>query len=117
MRSISLGVSPSNDHELLAIEALRLNPDSAIARCLWSVGSLGDDAFQTQHAGVLTETRTVTRHMLVVPQPSALLLEQPLEPLLALDARQLCPALSIEKQKIEGEEHELICPAFIHCRL
>jgi hypothetical protein len=26
-------------------------------------------------------------------------------------------ALSIEKQKIEGEEHELIRPAFIHCRL
>jgi hypothetical protein len=26
-------------------------------------------------------------------------------------------ALPIEKQKIEGEEHELIRPAFIHCRL
>src|SRR3977135_4509842 len=29
----------------------------------------GDDAFQTQLAGVLTETRAVTSHMLVVPQP------------------------------------------------
>jgi hypothetical protein len=28
-----------------------------------------------------------------------------------------CRALPIEKQKIKGEEHELIRPAFIHCRL
>jgi hypothetical protein len=55
--------------------------------------------------------------MLVVPQPLDRLLEQPLEPLLALDEWQLCRALTIEKQKIEGEEQELIRPAFIHCRL
>jgi hypothetical protein len=55
--------------------------------------------------------------MLVVPQPLDLLLEQPLEPLLALDEWQLCRVLPIEKQKIEGEEEELIRPAFIHCRL
>ena len=82
-----------------------------------SVGSLGDDAFQTQLAGVLTETRAVTSHMLVVPQPLDLLLEQPLEPLLALDERQLSGALAVQVQKIEGEEHELIRPAFIHCCL
>jgi len=84
---------------------------------LCAIDPLGDDAFQTQLAGVLTETRAVTSHMLVVPQPLNLLLEQPLEPLLALDERQLCRAPSIEKQKIEGEEHELIRLAFIHCRL
>jgi hypothetical protein len=66
---------------------------------------------------MLTETRAVTGHMLVVPQPLDRLLEQPLEPLLALDEWQLCRALTIEKQKIEGEEQELIRPAFIHCRL
>src|SRR6266478_2416688 len=36
------------------------------------------------------------------------LLEQPLEPLLALDERQLCGALAVQVQKIDGEEHELI---------
>jgi hypothetical protein len=69
----SLRVGPSNDHELLAIEALQLDPDPAVARCVWSVGSLGDDAFQTQLAGVLTETRAVTSHILIVPQPLKLL--------------------------------------------
>jgi hypothetical protein len=89
-----------------------LTPDPAVARCVWAVGSLGDDAFETQLAGVFTETRAVTSHMLVVPQPLDLLLEQPLEPLLALDEWQLCRALPIEKQKIEGEEHQLIGPPF-----
>jgi hypothetical protein len=42
----SLRVGPSNDHELLAIEALRLDPDPAVARCVWPIGSLRDDAFQ-----------------------------------------------------------------------
>src|SRR5271156_3890449 len=79
----SLGVGPADDYKLLSIEALRLDPDPAVARCVWSVGSLGDDAFQTQLAGVLTETRAVTSNMLVVPQPLDLLLKQPLEPLLA----------------------------------
>jgi hypothetical protein len=38
----SLRVGPSDDHELLAIEALRLDPDPAVTRCVWSVGSLGE---------------------------------------------------------------------------
>jgi hypothetical protein len=95
MRPTSGRVGPTNNNELLAIEALRLDPDPAVARCVWSVGSLGDDAFQTQLAGVLTETRAVTSQVLVVPQPLALLLEQPLEALLALDEGQLCRALPI----------------------
>jgi hypothetical protein len=52
-----------------------------------------------------------------VAESGKLLFEQPLESRLALDERQLCRALPIEKQKIEGEEHELIRPAFIHRRL
>jgi hypothetical protein len=78
---------------------------------------LENDAFQTQLAGVFAKAGTVTSHMVVVPQPLDLLLEESLEPLLALDEWQLCRALPIEKQKIEGEEQELIRPAFIHCRL
>ena len=74
----SLRVGPSNDHELLAIEALRLDPDPAVARSICAIDLLGDDAFQTQLAGVLTETRPVTSHMLVVSQPLDLFLEQPL---------------------------------------
>jgi hypothetical protein len=50
---------------------------------------------------------------MVVPQPLNLLLEQPLEPLLAFDERQLCRAMPVQKQEIEGEEHELI-PSGLH---
>ena len=63
----SLRVGPSNNHELLAIEALRLDPDPAVARSICAIDPLGDDAFQTQLAGVLTETRGAASHMLVVP--------------------------------------------------
>ena len=61
--------------------------------------------------------RTVASDVLAVAQAADLLLEQALQPLLALDQRQLGRALAIQEQKIEGEEHELICPAFIHRRL
>ena len=55
--------------------------------------------------------------MLAVAQAADLLPEQPLQPLLALDQRQLSHALAIQEQKIEGEEHELIGAALIHGRL
>ena len=55
--------------------------------------------------------------MLAVAQAADLLLEQALQPLLALDQRQLGRALAIQEQKIEGEEDELIRAAFIHRRL
>jgi hypothetical protein len=34
-----------------------------------------------------------------------------------LDERQLSGALAVQVHKIEGEEHELIRPTFVHCRL
>src|SRR5882757_6969521 len=46
-------------------------------------------------------------HVLAVAPPLDNLLEQPLEPLLALDERQLSGALAIQVQKIEGKEYEL----------
>ena len=36
---------------------------------------------------------------------------------MALEQRQLGFALAVQEQKIEGEEDELVCPAFIHRRL
>jgi hypothetical protein len=55
--------------------------------------------------------------VLTVAQPADLLLEQACELFLPFDKRQLRRALPIQEQEIEGEEHELICPAFVHCRL
>ena len=61
--------------------------------------------------------RTVAGNVLAVAQPADLLLEQALQPLLALDQRQLGRALAVQEQEIEGEEDELIGAAFIHRRL
>jgi hypothetical protein len=66
---------------------------------------------------VLAKARTVSNDVLAVAQPLGLLVEQAFQPLLALDEWQLSGALAVQVQKIEGEEHELIRPAFIHCRL
>ena len=78
VRPASLGIGPANDHELLAVEALRLDPDPAVARCVGSIGALGDGAFQAQLAGLLAEARTVASNVLAVAQPVDLLLEQAL---------------------------------------
>jgi hypothetical protein len=52
--------------------------------------------------------------VLAVAQSVDLLLEQRLQPLFALEQRQLSGAVAIQVQKIERKEHELIGTAFIH---
>jgi hypothetical protein len=74
----SLRVGPSNDHELLAIEALRLEPDPTVARSIGSIGELWDDAFETELAGLRPKLRTVASNVLAVAQTTDLLLEQAL---------------------------------------
>ena len=47
VRAAALRIGPADDHELLAVEALRFYPDPAVA---WRVGSirlLGDGTFET----------------------------------------------------------------------
>ena len=62
---------------------------------------------------MLTKAETVSKYVPAVAQPLGLLFEHAFQPLLALDERQLSGALAVQVQKIEGEEHELISPAFI----
>ena len=45
----TIGQAP---HRLPSVRGRRIQPDPAVARCVWWVGALGDDAFQTQLAGV-----------------------------------------------------------------
>jgi hypothetical protein len=66
---------------------------------------------------VCAERGTVTGNVFAVAQAADLLFEQALQPVLALDERQLGSAQAIQKQEIEGEEDRLIRAAFIHCRL
>jgi hypothetical protein len=55
--------------------------------------------------------------VLAVAQAADLLLEQALQALLALNEWQLRRAFTVQVQKIESKEHELIGTAFIHRRL
>jgi len=66
---------------------------------------------------MLTKTGAVSANVFAVAQTVDLLLEQALQPLLALNQWQLSCALTVQEQKIEGEEDQLIGSAFIHRRL
>ena len=51
MRPAALGIGPTDNDELLAIEALGLDPDPAVAGGVGSIRSLRDGAFETKLAG------------------------------------------------------------------
>jgi hypothetical protein len=53
-------IGPADDDELLAIEALRFDPEAAIAWGISPVDALGNRAFERQPAGVLSEKRPIT---------------------------------------------------------
>jgi hypothetical protein len=50
------------------------------------------------------EVRTVTGNVFTVAQPADLLLEQALQPILALDQRQFGRANAIQEQEIEAKK-------------
>ena len=89
MRPTARRIGPADDNELLAVEALRLHPDPAVAWCIGPIRLLGDGALETQAASLFAEARPVTRNMLTVAQPADLLPEQAWEPFLAFDQCQL----------------------------
>ena len=113
----ALGVGPADDHELLAVEALRLDPKAAIARRVGSIGPLGDDAFEAELAGLFAEARATAGNVFAVAQSRNRLPEQALQALLALDQRQGRGAFAIQVQQVEGEEDQLVRAAFVHRRL
>ena len=117
VRPAALGIGPAHDDELLAVQALRLDPDAAVAWSVGAIGELRDNTFQAQLAGMLAEAGAVARNMVAVAQTADLLLEQACQLFLPSDERQLRRALPIQEQEIGDEEHELVGPAFVHGRL
>jgi len=79
VRAAALRISPADDDELFAVQALRFDPDPPVTWCVGSIGLLGDGAFEAQLAGLCPEGRTVTDNVLTVAQAADLLLEQPLQ--------------------------------------
>jgi hypothetical protein len=95
VRSAALRIGPADNNELLAVEALGLDPDPAVPWSLGTIDLLGDGALQAQLAGLCAEGRTLTDNVFAVAQAAHLLLEQPLQSFLALDQRQLGRAHAI----------------------
>jgi len=56
-RTRTFGIGPADNHELLAILALDLHPQAAIAGRIGRLCALGDDALQRQFAGLGIELR------------------------------------------------------------
>src|SRR5271167_1094586 len=53
----ALGIGPADHHELLAVLALDLHTQAAIAGRIWCIRALGDDALQRHRAGPGKERR------------------------------------------------------------
>src|SRR5262249_1914171 len=68
MRPTSRGVGPADDDEFLAVEAFHLEPQAPIARNVWSVDPLRDDAFDAQATGLLMKVWAIAHHMIAVSQ-------------------------------------------------
>ena len=117
MRPAPGRIGPADDDELLAIEALRLYPEPAIAGRIGPVDPLRDRTFETQPAGLGPKARAVPQHVLAEAQRRKVLLEQALQPLLALDERQRGGARALEMQQVEDIEHELTGASLVHRRL
>jgi hypothetical protein len=117
VRAATFGIGPADDNELLAVQALRRDPDPTVAWSIGAIGELRDCAFQAELAGMLAEAGAVARDMLAIAQAANFLFEQTTELFLPFDKRQLRRILPIQEQEIEGEELELISPPFVHRRL
>ena len=76
MRPASLRIRSAANYELLAVKALQLDPDAAVARRIGLIGALGDGALEAEFAGLGAELRTAASDVLAVAQPGNLLLEQ-----------------------------------------
>ena len=59
VRAAPAGFAPSDHDEFLAFEALRLQPQAAIAGGVWAVDALRDDAFNAQLTRLSVEARAV----------------------------------------------------------
>jgi hypothetical protein len=62
-------VRPTDDDEFFAVEALRLNPEPAIARRIWAVDPLGHGAFEAEPTRVLTKLRAVADDVFAEAEP------------------------------------------------
>src|SRR5215468_11441002 len=108
----ALGIGEAADHELLLLDALRLQPAPAAARPVRRVPALRDHALE-RHAARLPEERlAASHHVIAVAQRWSGIagLEQGAQRLLALHERNLGEVVAIEVQQVEDEVDGLVAP-------
>src|SRR5262249_9568400 len=98
VRAAPTGFAPSDDNEFLAVQALRLQPEAAIAGDIRPVNTFRDDAFDAQPTRLSAEARAFADNMVADPQPADRAREQRLQPLLALDEWQCGRIPSVQKE-------------------
>src|SRR5437588_1515263 len=99
----ALGLAPTDDNELLAVQAFDLEPSSP-ARLVRCVSAFRDDAFKPMFAGQSMKRRPAPDLMVSELQTRRCIGQQRLQPVLALDQRQCAQVLTIAEQQVEQEK-------------
>src|SRR6266446_2030760 len=101
----ALGVTPSDNDELLAVEAFRLQP-CASTGLIPTINALRDDAFEATLAGQAMEGRALADLMIVVPQRLPRTDQERLQTSLAVQQREIADVLAIQEQQVEQEKDQ-----------
>src|SRR5579864_7021039 len=95
---------PADDHELLALDALDLEPVARAGAPIWSARFLRDDALSAHLADFVKHVLAAADYMVTVEDRRRHALEQRCQALLALDVREPSDVLAAIDQKIKGVE-------------
>ena len=101
MRPRAFRVGPADDDELLTVQRFGFAPEAAVSRGLGSVDRLGDDALETELAGV-SQDKLAVAGLMPVELKARLVRGQRLKKRLALEERQGGNVPPVQVQEIEG---------------
>jgi hypothetical protein len=116
MRPRPFRVGPADDDELLAVQSFGFAPEAAVSRRIGGVDRLGDDALETELAGVLQDELAVSG-IVAIELKAGLICDQRLEQRLALDERQARNVPAAKVQEIESEIDKMHAALAISSRL
>jgi hypothetical protein len=102
----AFGIGESADHELLSLDALRLDPIAMASGAIRLVTSLRDDPFETRLAGVREDRVTIAVDVLRVADASLPSSKQRAQACLAILERQSFETFAVQAQQIEHEVDE-----------
>ncbi len=105
VRPRAFRIGPTDDDEFLTIEAFGLAPEAPIARRVSAVDRLGDDALESELAGVPPDHLAVAR-LVIVELKAGNAGDERLQKRFALDERQARGVQAVKMQAIEGKVDE-----------